>query len=1053
MRRLGNPQNAFPSIHIAGTNGKGSVAATTASILAHAGFRVGLYTSPHLERLNERFKVNGRDISNKEMAQLVTLLRPKAANLTQFEFLTAMAFVWFARQKIDVAVVEVGLGGRLDATNVLSRVLTSVITTIDLDHTDWLGNNLRKIAYEKAGIIKPSVPVVTAATGVALAEIRRLAKRQNAHVYTVTQKCSFKTTLKGAHQQQNAAIVEEVLKHLPWIIPRDVIQKGFLGTRWPGRYEELTFEGHRLILDGAHNPAGMTVLVNTLKQQKIGKVKLLFGALADKDFGGMIRLIAPHVSFGVSIPLNTSRSVNPDQMASHDAWKGKVVSCRSIYEGMSTLMKKPSNNPILVSGSLYLIGAFRSWLRRQKIKGLALVMLISGVAFSESDIPVSSTTLKADKITIDILKQEAHSEGHFELIQTSGTLKGRSADYNWKSSTGVIHDARGESGEWRFWGETLVQPSPNMFVMDDADVTSCNLDPPHYYMRSSRTRVYTGKKMKMTNARLTVDKTPIFYAPFFNKSFKKKIYTLRIEPGQSARDGVIIDSYLGIPLSPHSYTKFKWKHFERTGYKLGLEHDYFLDRMRGHVEYEYVRDYNPDPQPQAREYRARWNHYQRLTDELTFRTNSQFQSVQTFGNTYGTDSSQVYVENKTRGLLSEGEFVYQFSKATLSANFDRSDKFDSSVSSQSFISKLTLPRMSFNTTELTFKNIPFKTSFNINYTNETNDRSTPQTTLRYQRSALVGTKIKREFLISKKMTITPSLGYSQSWKDRLLSTGASSKDIYVGRYNSGLNVRQRITHASDLNLGYSYVARLRTNQTLLDSLADDHGIETNSLSGSVNTRVGRSTLFILSSGYNFRKANKSDPSYFDHQRARITPPRLDVQYEATNKILFDFSETYSIYDFSNRRNFNTPLNTSGGVQVGNQGDLVNFSHRFSYSKTQPGRDAELIFNDKLKFFLTPRWYVDLTLSYRAYGPQSFNYRKVSPIERSISVVRDLHCWLLRVEFSSRPGVREAAFYIDLKTNMTGSRNVFNGKRLDDFYPYANPKPDVSEIFPASVNEK
>jgi hypothetical protein len=703
---------------------------------------------------------------------------------------------------------------------------------------------------------------------------------------------------------------------------------------------------------------------------------------------------------------------------------------------------------------LYLVGAVRKWLRRSA--ALAAVLLsLSAIASSaeKTDIPISSATMKADHITVDIPKKEAHAEGNFVLIQTSGTLKGREADYNWQTSTGMITHAEGRSAEWRFWGDTLLQPQPNIFILDDAIVTSCDLDPPHYYMRTSRTRVLVGKKMKMTNARMTVDKTPLFYTPVFNKSLQKKKYTLRIEPGQSARDGLIVDTFLGIPLTPHSYTKFKWRHLERTGYKLGIEHDYFLDRLRGHIEYEYVRDYNSDPQPQAREYRARWNHYQRLTEALSFRTNTSFQSVQTFGNTYGSSPNQVYVENKTRGLLSEGEFVYQFSKATLSMNLDRSDKFDATISSKSFISKLTLPRLSFNTTELIFKNVPFKTSFNATFLNQTNDRSSPVTTLRYEKAATTGINIKREFLIRKKTTITPNVGYSESWRDRLLSTGTFTKDVYVGRYNTSFNVRQRLSRAADLNMTHFYVARLRRNQTLLDSSADDHGIESNQLNSSLNTRLGRSTLFIVSSGYDYRKAPKTDPSFYNHQRSRISSPRMDVQYEARRNILFDFSETYALYDGSARRNINTPLNTSGGVQVGNQSDAVSFSHRFSYSKTPTGRDAEVIFSDRLKFFLTPRWYMDLTLSYRAYGPESFHYKKVQPIERSISVVRDMHCWVLRAVFSNRPGVREASFYIDLKTNMTGTRNVFNGKSMDDFYPYKNPSPDISDIFPAPEKEK
>jgi hypothetical protein len=237
----------------------------------------------------------------------------------------------------------------------------------------------------------------------------------------------------------------------------------------------------------------------------------------------------------------------------------------------------------------------------------------------------------------------------------------------------------------------------------------------------------------------------------------------------------------------------------------------------------------------------------------------------------------------------------------------------------------------------------------------------------------------------------------------------------------------------------------------LDETADDRGIETNSLGGSVNTRVGRNTQMIFSSGYNLRNARRSNPAEFEHQRARIAPPRIDIQYQMTNNILLDFNETYSLFDTAARRNVNTPLNTSGGIQVGNQADLVSFSHRFSYSKTPSGQEAQLIFNDRFRFFLTPKWYLDTALSYRAVAPRNMEYKKVFPIERSLSVVRDMHCWILRAQFSSRPGVREASFYIDLKTNLAGAKNVFTGRPLDEFYPYAQPTPDESEIFPAPAS--
>lgn len=1044
MRRFGNPQDSYPAIHIAGTNGKGSVAAMTASVLQEAGFRVGLYTSPHLERINERFRINSREISNSELNSVLSTLRPAAKNLTQFEFLTGIAFLWFAREKVDVAVIEVGLGGRLDATNILSRVLASVITTIDLDHTDWLGNTFQKIAYEKAGIIKPATPVVTGANGIALQEIQRIARLKKSRVVIASNGNNLALPLKGPHQQQNASIVFSLLKVLPWSFSKQKIARGLAKTNWPGRFEKRKVRGRTIILDGAHNPAATRVLVRTLRQEKIKKIDLLFGALRDKDYRRMAKILSPLVVQGAAVPLPTNRSENARVLASDPVWKGKVVSLASISQGMKFFMNQKTRRPLVVTGSLYLVGAARKWLSR-----LLLLLLFASPALSAQ----SSATLKADQIKVDIQKSEAEATGHFELIQASGTLRGEEAYYNWKTSTGTIYDASGEDAEWRFSGDRLIQPAPNLYLLDDAIVTSCDHDPPHYFFRTSKTRVVAGKKLNMKNVRLTIDEMPILYTPVNNKSLEKKKYKLHMEPGQTTRDGFTFDTYLGVPFTPHSYTKFKLKYLEHTGYKAGIVHDYFRPDLHGHVDYERVRDYNDDPQAQSKEYRARWNHYQRLLPALTFRTNANLSSVQTFGNTYGGSSNQTYVESKTRGLLSEGEFVYQFPKASLTTFFNRNDKFDSTVSSGSFISKITLPRLSFNTTDLLFKHVPFKTSFSANYFNQTNTRNTPDVALRYEQSANATVNARREFPIKKKLVLTPNLGYQQTWQDRRTSTETFSKDIYIGKYLAGLNTRYRLTRSIDLNFSHNYRARLEENRTTLDSSADDHGVETNFLNGSVNSRFGRSTLLILSSGYDFRDAPDSNPNKYQHERSRFSPPRIDIQYEATPNVLLDFNETYALYDQDTQRNVNMPLNTSGGIQIGNPAGLVTFTQRFSYSKTQTGQDAELIFNDRLRFFLSPKWHIDLTLSFRAVGPQSFNYKKIKPIDRTITVVRDLHCWILRGTFSNRLDSREIHFYIDLKTNMAAARNVFNGRPLEEYYPYAEPTPDVSDVFPAPEEKK
>jgi dihydrofolate synthase/folylpolyglutamate synthase len=371
MDQLGNPQNNFPAVHIAGTNGKGSVTAMIASVLKSSGLKTGMYTSPHLEKINERFQINGRLISNHDLKRLSKNLARRFPHLTEFEFLTVLGFVWFAEQNIDVAVVETGLGGRLDATNVLSNVLVSVITTIDFDHMDWLGNTLEKIAYEKAGIIKRGSPIVTGAMGPALKVIGRVAKnRQAALIHSRSGKNLPALPLEGKHQLFNAAIALSainVINRSYFKITPAHIENGLKSLRWPGRFERFMIgSGPRrkiIILDGAHNPGGCRVLAGALKDKKMPPVDLLFGVLGDKDFSSMAKILSPSVRRCVTVPVPSERSADPRILAGLPSWKRKSSPQKSVSLGWKKILNENRGRPIVVAGSLYLVGEIRRMVR------------------------------------------------------------------------------------------------------------------------------------------------------------------------------------------------------------------------------------------------------------------------------------------------------------------------------------------------------------------------------------------------------------------------------------------------------------------------------------------------------------------------------------------------------------------------------------------------------------------------------------------------------------------------------------------------------------------
>lgn len=674
----------------------------------------------------------------------------------------------------------------------------------------------------------------------------------------------------------------------------------------------------------------------------------------------------------------------------------------------------------------------------------------AGVATVEGDAVVvnSTATLKADVIRINTNTKVGRAQGHVILIQSSTTLTGTEAEYYWEVSTGIIRGAVGHNDPFHFASDELIQTSPEFFQLGSGHFSTCNENPPHYHIHSSRSKIQRGKRLKLYSPRFVAEDTPTFWLPFYTRALGPKKYRLRIEPGQSSRDGITNRTIFGYPYTRNSYTDLRWDYLQRTGNGGGIDHRYFAPNQRGELNWYYIRDINKDPQPQSRRYSVLWDHYQRFTSKLTMNSKVDLKSDQIIGNQFQNTGNGVFIENKKRGLFSEVGFNYQFSMASLQVQLDRRDKFDTAISSKNFINHITLPRIILNTAPLKSKVVPFYTSFSGIYTNQTIQRDDPKQNLRYYKDATAGVDIKKDIRLAKKWTITPVLGYSQKWLSRVVTatTTISETDSYIGRYNAGLNVRRRIRRMIDVNTGYNYLVRNRPNQTIIDSQSNDYGIETNQLSTSLAMQLRRDTRVTLSSGYDLRESPRDQPDKYRHRSERFSPPSADMQWEIKKNVNLFFREAYSIFDQRTQSVIRTPLNTSGELQLGQITDAVFFSQGFSYTKPALGQKSQLFLNNSLKFYLTPKWYVDLALSYRAEADRRLGYSKTFPIQKSIRIVRDLHCWLLRAEFDHRTDRTDVSLYIDLKANLTPQRNIFSQYK-GSVYSTRNDGPDISQIFP------
>jgi dihydrofolate synthase/folylpolyglutamate synthase len=385
LESLQNPQDAYASVIIAGTNGKGSIAATAASILREAGYRVGLYTSPHLVDLRERIRINGEMITEDELDEMIEEVRRQVgADVTYFEFLTAVAFLYFYRMGVDIAVLEVGMGGRLDATNVVNP-LVSVISNISLEHREYLGDRLAAIAREKGGTIRDGGVCITAAKQkTVLKVLEGICRERGARFYRLGKHIRVRLhkdgtfsyrgigknyqqlacSLPGGHQIENTALALaaiEIMAKNGFPVDDQALYRGLHKTSWEGRLEILQ-SAPQLLLDGGHNQAGISALCRALQEHfSYKRLILIFGVLGDKNYPGMLKRIAPLADWIILTRPATERAVSPGDLASitkryNDSVEVVAPPGQALQRAL-TLADK--DDLICVTGSLYLVGEIK----------------------------------------------------------------------------------------------------------------------------------------------------------------------------------------------------------------------------------------------------------------------------------------------------------------------------------------------------------------------------------------------------------------------------------------------------------------------------------------------------------------------------------------------------------------------------------------------------------------------------------------------------------------------------------------------------------------------
>lgn len=395
--RLGNPQNSYRIVHVGGTNGKGSVCRFVSSILTSAGYKTGVYISPHLQRFTERMIIDGGEIPQDDVVKLVEVLKPVVEELiddgdppTYFEIVTAMAFLYFKEKKVDFAVVEVGLGGRFDATNIIKPIL-SIITNVSLEHQNILGGSINDIAFEKAGVIKEGIPVVTGAEGAALQVIEKKAKEKNSELVVVDDNCwerlsndidgqeflikgllkdyHVRTRMLGFFQGKNIAIsltCVEILQMNGVYIPDESIFDGVEKTFFPGRMDVLQ-KNPLIVVDGAHNIAGVKVLADSLMNDfKYKRLILVIGILSDKNISDMLRMLLPLADIVIVTKSGNKRACDPvilKNKIEEIGFDREVIVKYKIHDAVDYARSTAEKNDLIcITGSLFTVGEAREHL-------------------------------------------------------------------------------------------------------------------------------------------------------------------------------------------------------------------------------------------------------------------------------------------------------------------------------------------------------------------------------------------------------------------------------------------------------------------------------------------------------------------------------------------------------------------------------------------------------------------------------------------------------------------------------------------------------------------
>ena len=1095
LELLGNPQNKFPVIHIAGTNGKGSVSATLHNILLNAGYKTGLYTSPHLTDFRERIKINNTLISKpgfiKIFKQVKQLTDKHNIELTYFEFLTTVMFKYFCEKKVDIAVVETGLGGRYDATNVVTNPVLTIITSISLDHTELMGNTLLQIAKEKAGIIKPAVPLILAPQqDIVNKLIYSVSKKNNTPVYQLGRQFNYtpvrtgklqvfhysginlklnnlKYSLIGQHQFINGSIAIagiELLMKLHGLKTRDIsyfriprsgilpapfgagcrkkqgykithkhIISGLKTVSWRGRFEftEISHgkKKYPVILDGAHNPAGITALTKTIQQlYRHEKLDIIMSIMKEKDYPSMCRIISPVINKLFLYKLNIPRALPPELLKKEFSKYLPEKNISVINNVKSGITANPGKLPKLITGSLYFIGDTINRL------GLCLLLVLGtglpaystitdsrlklnaefieyfeknnyitakqNVVFSSGSFSVKSNSLSINMKTSNLVSTETVT-----MIDKGTTLVSRGINYNFSEGTGILQNSMGYFTPWYFYSNKLIKQN-EIYLCKKTRITTCNAEHPHYFLSSNNAKLKPGKSISMTNMVFKAGPVPVFYFPYYYASLKKRQDVWEIYPGYDSRNGLTAKIMYGFPVTENTYTKLYFDNYSLQGIGKGIEYNYNLkNRLNNDTTTKgtlflyqiHENETNID----------RWNakatHWQQLSPTWSLQGNMDYTSDPMYNNYYYKEN-WYWANNELKSFIG---LTKQTNKVNL--RFSAYDIVNSTSIDTYYQKEYSAPKFEFTLLPIRLKPTLFYLGMSdtsveqyYNYQNNFTQLTGKYNFYLYRRIQLLDS-----------LSLTPRAGIIESWQNRNTS---QNDPLFQNRYYTYSVLRQQLGSFSMIDFVYDYQQRMRQNEyTEQQTESDDYGIETNKLRVSLFSLPTNNIYIRISNGYDFRMF-RSQPVF--EWTAKFDPitTELNLSY---NKFNLYFREEQSVKPFAFSR-LQTDFSYNNGDFTSNIGLFYNDLTPFIFQ-------ARLA----LSFWVAKKW--KFTVS--QIGNYNSNTNILEFQEQKIDIYKDMHCWQSWISYIKRGAIEQYLFNIGLKFSGINGSQPENMNMEKQFYPW------------------